>query len=67
MEYFEQFHIPIDHIQDEITLLTGEVPVAIATDNNEPRTGGHPSLEDIKLRELGLVIKERLTVTMMAN
>jgi DDE superfamily endonuclease len=67
MLYFEQFQIPVDSIQDELTLLTGEVPAAVATDNNEPRPGGRPSLDDIKLRELGLVIRENLTVKLAVH
>jgi hypothetical protein len=43
------------------------VPTAVATDNNEPRPGGRPSLEDIKLRELGISIRERLTVQLAVH
>jgi hypothetical protein len=65
--YFEQFDIPVENLQDRITEQTGEVPQAVATDNNEPRTGGRPTLEDVKLRALGISIRERLTVKLAVH
>jgi DDE superfamily endonuclease len=60
--YFQDFDIPADSIQDYITEQTGEAPQAIATDNNEPRLGGRPSSDEVKQRELGITVRERLTV-----
>jgi DDE superfamily endonuclease len=65
--YFEDFDIPFDYVQDVLTEQTGEVPMAVATDNNEPRPGGRPTLEDVKLRELGISIRERLTVKLAVH
>jgi DDE superfamily endonuclease len=65
--FFEQFDIPIDHIQDLITEQTGELPHAIATDNNEPRPVGRHSTDEIKERELGIHIRERLTVKLAVH
>jgi DDE superfamily endonuclease len=65
--FFEQFDIPVDSLQDHLTEQTGEVPQAIATDNNEPRPPGRHSTEEIKERELGVIIRERLTVKLAAR
>jgi DDE superfamily endonuclease len=65
--YFEQFDIPADDTQDYITEQTGEVPQAIATDNNEPRTPGRRTLEENKQRERGISIRDRLTVQLAVH
>jgi DDE superfamily endonuclease len=65
--YFEEFDIPADIIQDHITQQTGEVPQAIATDNNEPRLGGRRTSQEIIQRELGIRIRERLTVKLAVH
>jgi DDE superfamily endonuclease len=66
-DYFEHFDIPVDPMQDHITEQTGEAPHAVATDNNEPRPAGRPAYDDLKLRDLGISIRERLTVKLAVH
>jgi hypothetical protein len=61
-EYFETFDVAMDSIQREITRQTGEIPRAIVTDNNEPRTRGRPSVNNLEFREQGAEIRHQLTI-----
>jgi DDE superfamily endonuclease len=65
--YFQHFEIEMDTIQRELTRQTGELPRAIVTDNNEPRIGGRPTLEEAEMRRLGQEVRQRLTVKLASK
>ena len=60
--FFRDFEVNMDATQETITVDTGEMPLALVTDNNEPNPGGRPSLEESQLRDLGGKARDRLTV-----
>lgn len=60
--FFRNFTIQMDHVQTQLTQQHGEIPRAVAADNNEPDRGGRLSLEETKQRAIGMEIRERLTV-----
>ena len=67
MSYFQQFDIAMDSLQQQLTQLSGEMPRALATDNNEPRTAGRHSLEQIDMTQLGDTVRSRLTVKLAVH
>ena len=65
--YFRQFNIPVDATQVEISQQTGEIPIALATDNNEPRRPGRPTVEEEQFRQTGQDIRHQLTVKLSVH
>jgi DDE superfamily endonuclease len=65
--FFTSFAIEMDEIQQTITRTSGEMPRAVATDNNEPRRRGRPTFEESKLSELGEKVRHRLTVKLSSH
>ena len=61
--HFEQFTMAHDTVQNRLTKQTGEVPVALVTDNNEPRSRGRPTAEEAQLRAEGDSIRHQLKLT----
>ena len=65
--YFRDFNIRMDSLQQQLTEQTGEMPRPVVTNNNEPRTRGGPSLDDIEMRRVGGLVRHRLTVKLASN
>ena len=56
----------MDETQQQITRVTGEIPRAVVTDNNEPNPGGRRSKDDNLLRVKGEDIRQRMTIKLSA-
>jgi hypothetical protein len=66
--YFSNFSIDMNNpIQQALTRKTGELPRAVVTDNNEPLRRGRPTIEEGLQREIGIAIRDRLTVALASN
>lgn len=65
-QHFKSFEIAMDETQQEITRQTGEMPRAVVTDNDEPRSAGRPTTEEALLREQGTQVRNDLTVKLSA-
>ena len=63
--YFENFKMNNDDsLQAAITRKTGEMPRALVSDNNEPKTPGRLSDEEIAAINKGERVRNRLTVNL---
>ncbi len=65
--YFRDFNIRMDAMQDEMTRASGEMPTALTTDNNEPRRRGRPTASETSLRDEGEQIRRRLTIELSSQ
>ena len=67
-EYFGNFDIDMeDWTQTELTRLTGEMPIAVVTDNNEPRAKGRPTLTEMENMELGAKVRHSIMLKLATN
>jgi DDE superfamily endonuclease len=66
-QFFQEFNIPMDELQNELTRQTGEIPRAIVGDNNEANLGGRPSLTEQLSRKMGNEVRHRLTVKLATH
>ena len=64
-QFFRNFDINMNPVQDELSLQTGELPRAIVSDNNEPR-GRRSTLEEQEYRKVGEEIRLGLTAKLAA-
>ena len=64
-QHFRQFTIDMDApSQRQMTDLTGELPHALVTDNNEPKPAGRPSMSEKRLMEEGEVLRNTLMLAL---
>ena len=66
-QFFRDFNVEMDSVQQEITRQSGELPRALVTDNNEPRRRGRPTLEEAELKEKGEEVRHRLLIRLAAE
>ena len=65
---FQDFSISYeDRVQRDLSRMTGELPMALVTDNNEPKKVGRPTMEEAKLSKLGNQVHDRLTVKLASH
>lgn len=55
--FFQNFTVNMDSIQERLTVQTGEMPRPVATDNNEPSSGGRPALGEAEQRKKGMALR----------
>ena len=67
MSYFRNFSVNMDSIQAALTQLTGEMPRAVVTDNNEPGRRGRRSKHEEEMRMKGVGVRSRLTVKLATH
>lgn len=65
--FFKDFDIQMDDHQVEVTRQSGEMPLALVTDNNEGRPSGRPTVEEREMRQLGNEIRLNLVVKLAAH
>ena len=65
--FFRDFNVRMDHVQRNLSRITGEIPAAVVTDNNEPRRRGRRTLEEAEASHLGDDIRLRLTVKLASR
>lgn len=65
--FFRDFRIEMDAVQEEATRVTGELPIPLVTDNNEPRRRGRPTLMETTDYHQGVTVRERLTTRLAAS
>ena len=65
--FFGNFNVEMDAVQQEITNQSGEMPLALVSDNNEPRRQGRPTIEETEMREMGEEIRLQLMIKLAAH
>ena len=60
--YFQHFNIVMDQTQRILTQKTNEIPVALVSDNNEPKPRGRHTAEQQTSRAAGEKIRLQLAV-----
>ena len=65
--FFREFDVPMDSMQRELIRLTGEMPMAVCTDNNEPAERGRKRAVEVVLIDAGRKIRQRLTAALASN
>lgn len=61
------FTVKMDSSQEQLTRQTGEMPRALASDNDEPHIGGCRSVQGEELRPLGSAVRHRLTIKLACD
>jgi hypothetical protein len=65
--FFQEFRIRMDSVQHEITRQTGEMPVPMVSDNNQPNLGGRPSMKEQEQKQPGYTVREHLTIKLATH
>jgi len=62
---FRQFTMELESAaQRRMTALTGELPRALVSDNNEPKPAGRPSMTEKRMLEEGEILRNTLMLTL---
>eukprot|EP00521_Asterionellopsis_glacialis_P000695 CAMPEP_0195257062 /NCGR_PEP_ID=MMETSP0706-20130129/6595_1 /TAXON_ID=33640 /ORGANISM="Asterionellopsis glacialis, Strain CCMP134" /LENGTH=90 /DNA_ID=CAMNT_0040310199 /DNA_START=1121 /DNA_END=1393 /DNA_ORIENTATION=- len=64
---FENFDIDMDWTRNELTRLTGEMSIAIVTDNNEPHGSGWCSQSEMENQELGAKVRYSIMLKLASH
>lgn len=65
--FFSNFDIAMDRSQRTVSRKSGELPRALVTDNNEPKTVGRNTLEENEPKKQGEEVRHRLVVKLAAH